>query len=174
MDLGFHFQNCKHFLEYFGFYLLTTVYIKKRFQEFLFICLFAKLQRQKQILVFTNSAVKVQHILFANQPSLPKMLVLLFSSSIPLYIGENPVEKLCKVFEMELKMHTPVGPKFVFDKIKFKFLHYIQHDFIHQRRVLSKDQTSIFKILFINYLSDGIFYLILEGYKMGTITIFNT
>ena len=79
------------------------------------------------------------------------MLVSFFSSNIPLYIGKNPVEKLCKVFQMELKMCTPVVLKFVFEKIKFKFLHYIQHDFTHQRPGLSKDQISMFKSLLINY-----------------------
>ena len=75
------------------------------------------------------------------------MLVSFFSSNIrsgilELYIGKNPVEKLCKVLVMELKTYTPVGLKFVFDKIKFKVLHYIQHDFI---------QISVFKSLVINY-----------------------
>ena len=79
------------------------------------------------------------------------MLVSFFSSNIPLYYEKNPLEKLFKVLEMELKMYTLVGPKFVFEKIKFKFLHYIQHDFIPQRLELSKDQTSIFKNLVINY-----------------------
>ena len=32
-----------------------------------------------------------------------------------------------------VKTYTPVGSKFVFEKIKFKVLHYIQHDFIRQR-----------------------------------------
>ena len=67
------------------------------------------------------------------------MLAPLFSSNISLYIGKNPVEKLCKVLEMELKTYTPVGLKFVFEKIKFKVLHYIQYDFIRQRPGLSKD-----------------------------------
>ena len=53
--------------------------------------------------VFRNSLVKPQHVLFENEPFLLKMLVSLFSSNIPLYIGKNPVEKLCKVLEMELK-----------------------------------------------------------------------
>ena len=83
--------------------------------------------------VFTNSAVKPQHILFANE----------LSSNIPLYIEKNPVEKLCKVLEMELKTYTPVDPKFVSDKIKFKVFHYIQHDLIRQRPGLSEDQISI-------------------------------
>ena len=48
-------------------------------------------------------------------------------------------------FGNERKTYTPVGPKFVFEKIKFKVLHYIQHDFIRQRLRLIKDQTSTFK-----------------------------
>ena len=65
----------------------------------MFICLFTKLQRQKYYKSISN---------------------------IPLYIGKNPVEKLCEVLEMELKTYTPVGLKFAFEKIKFKVLHYIQ------------------------------------------------
>ena len=53
-----------------------------------------------------------------------------FSSNIPLYIGKSPVEKLCIVLEMELKMCTLAGLKFVFEKIRFEILHYIQHNFI--------------------------------------------
>ena len=73
------------------------------------------------------------------------MLVSFFSPNIPLYIEKNPLEKLCKVLEMELKMYTLVGPK-----LKVKILHYIQHDFICQRLGLSKDQTSMFKGFVIN------------------------
>ena len=80
------------------------------------------------------------------------MLGSFFSSDISLYIEKNPVEKLCKVLEMELKTYTPVGPKFVFEKIKFKVSQYIQLDFICKRPVLSKDQISMFKSLTINYL----------------------
>ena len=74
-----------------------------------------------------------------------------FSSNISLYIEKNSLEKLCIVLEMELKTYTPVSPKFVFEKLKFKVLHYIQHDFSHQRPGFSKDQTSMFKSLVINY-----------------------
>ena len=51
---------------------------------------------------------------------------------------------------MARKTYTPVDPKFVFEKIKFKVLHYIQHDFTCQRLGLSKDQASIFKSFIIN------------------------
>ena len=50
------------------------------------------------------------------------------------------MEILCKVLEMECKMYTSVGLKFLFEKIKSKVLHYVQHDFIRQRPGLSKDQ----------------------------------
>ena len=79
------------------------------------------------------------------------MLVFFLSSNIRLYIGKNPVEKLCKVLEMELKTYIPVSLKFVFEKIKFKVLYYIQHGFIRQRPGLSKDQISMFKSLAINH-----------------------
>ena len=59
-----------------------------------------------------------------------KMLVSFFCSDIPLYIRKNPAEKLCRVFKMELKTYTPVGLKLVFEKNKFKLLHYIHHDSI--------------------------------------------
>ena len=123
--------------------VLTTVNTKKRYYEFLFICLLTKLQRQKWIFVLRNSAVKPQHVLFENEPFLRKMLVSFFSSNIPLYIGKNPAEKLYKVLEMELKTYTSVYLKFVFEKIKLKVLHYIQQDFIRQRPGLSKDQISM-------------------------------
>ena len=81
------------------------------------------------------------------------MLASSFSPNIPLYTEKNPVEKLCKVLEMELKMYTPVGPKFIFKKIKFKVLHYIQHDFIRQRLGLVKIRLACSKVLLliINY-----------------------
>ena len=46
-----------------------------------------------------------------------------------------------------LKMYTLIGPKLVFEKNKFKFLHY---DFICQRPGHSKGQISMFKSLVIN------------------------
>ena len=53
---------------------------------------------------------------------------------------------------MELKTYIPVGLKFAFEKIKFNFFHYIQHDFIRQHPGLHKDQTSMFKSFVINEL----------------------
>ena len=83
------------------------------------------------------------------EPFSRKMLVLFCSSNIPLYIEKNPVEKFCKVLEMELQMYTPVSSKFVFEKIEFQVLHYIQHDFICPE--FSKDQASMLKSFVINY-----------------------
>ena len=152
IDSGFHFQNYR-ILEDFGFYLLTTVYWlqsvrKNNTRNFLFICLFAKLQWK--IFVFANSAVKPQHVLFVNEPFLRKMLVSLFSSNIPQYIEKIPMEKLCRILEMKLKTYILVDSKLVSEKIEFKALHYMQHNFIYQCPELSKDQISIFKSLAIN------------------------
>ena len=57
---------------------------------------------------------------------------------------------------MELKTYTLAGLKFVFEKIKFKVLHYILHDFIRQRQGLSKDQISCSKASLLTVLSSNI------------------
>ena len=149
IDFGFHFQNCKRFLKYFGVYLLNAVIQKNDTRNF---CLFVYFQsyNNKSKFSFLQTAVKPQHVLFANKPFLGKILVSFFRSNIPLYIEKNPVEKLCKVLEMELKTYTSLGQKFVFEKITFKVLHYIQHDFVSQRLGLSKDEARTFKSFVIN------------------------
>ena len=96
-------------------------------------CLFIYLQscNNKSKLSFLQrlqSRIKVQHFLFANEQFLCKMLVCFFIFNIPLYIEKN-VEN--KVLEMELIMCTPICPKFIFEKVRFKVFHYIQHDLIH-------------------------------------------
>ena len=94
------------------------------------------------------------------------MLVWFFISNIPL-TGKNPVEKLRKVLELELKTYTPVGLKLVFEKIKFNILHYIQHDFIRQSPGLSKDQISMFKSPVINYFIIKYRHTFHNGYIKG-------
>ena len=89
----------------------------------------------------------MQHVLFANKPFLRKMLECYFSYNIPLYIEKNLGEKLCKFVEMKFKTYTPVALKFVFEKIKFSVLNYIQNNFIFQRPGNSKDYAGIFKSL---------------------------
>ena len=144
------FLNLLAFSEYFGFYLLTTIYMKEMTVGVLFICLFPKLQQQKQFFFYINSTVEKQHVLFVNKSLLLKVLVLYFRSNIPLLIEKYPMEKFCKILQMELKMYTPVSPRIFIKKIKFKVFHYIQHDFICQCLGLSKDQASMFKCFVIN------------------------
>ena len=149
IDLWFHFQNCKHVLENFGFYLLTTVMRKNEIRNF---CLFVYFQtyNDKSIFLLLQTMQPRRNTSYLRKSHfLRKMLVSLFSSNNPLYIEKNPVENLCKVLEMELKTYTPVGPKFVLEKIKFKVLHYFQDDLICKRLGLSKDQTIMFKSLVI-------------------------
>ena len=80
-DLGFHYQNCKH-LGYFGFYL--TVHMKNRYD--FFVSLFVSKVTTTKVSFFTNSAVKMQYVLFSNEPFLWKILVLILSFDIPPYI----------------------------------------------------------------------------------------
>ena len=120
IDLGFHFQNQKNFLKYFGPYLLTTVYTKSNTRNF---CLF----------IYEVTTAKNRFFLQCSQIAMrlicKQVIFAYFSSNMPLYIAKNPVEKLCKVLEMKLRTYTSVGLKFVFEKIKFKVLHYIQLNF---------------------------------------------
>ena len=79
-------------------------------------------------------------------------MLVSFLALIFLYtLEKNPVENLSKVLEMELKTYSPVGLKFIFEKIKFKVLHCVQHDFIRQRQGISKDEISMLKSLANNY-----------------------
>ena len=125
IDLGFHFQNYEYLLKYFGHYLLTTVYTKKRYQEFLFVYL-QGYSDKSNFSFLKNSAVKPQYILFAKEPFLRKILLPFFCCNI-LHIEKSPAEKSCKVLEMEIKTYTPISLRLVFEKIKFKVLQYIQH-----------------------------------------------
>ena len=129
---------------------VATVYIKNNTRNFcyLFVC---KVIMIKANFRFYKQCSQAKTRLISKQAIFPQMLVSFCSSNIPLYIENNPVEKLCKVLEMELKTYTSVSSKFVFEKIKFKVLHYVQHDFICQCLEFSKDQASMLKSLFINY-----------------------
>ena len=71
------------------------------------------------------------------------MLVSFLSSNIPQYIEENSV----------LKKYAPVYQKLVFEKIKFKVLHYIQHDLFVNAQGSVKIRLECSKVLLlINYL----------------------
>ena len=121
----------------------------------IFACLFiSKVATIKRHFHSLNSAVKLQHVKrFANEPFFRKTLVSSFTSNIPVYIEKNPVEIFCKILEIEIKTCNPVSPKFVFEKIKFKFLHYIRHNFIRSRPGFTNDQISMFKSLNTDYFN---------------------
>ena len=61
------------------------------------------------------------------------MLVSFFSSNIPLYIKKIPVEKLCRVLEVELETYTQAGPKLVFENIKFKVFFALYSTFVNAK-----------------------------------------
>ena len=83
-------------------------------------------------LVFTNSPVEVQDIIFVNEPFLHKMLVL-FLALIFLYtLKKIPWKNFVMFWKWNLKTCSSVGLKLIFEKIKFKVFYCIQHDFICQ------------------------------------------
>ena len=121
IDFGSQFQNCKRFLEYFGFCLLNTVYTKKQHQKnfhFYKQCMF--------YLGMSHFCIKCQYCFLAQ--------IFLYT------LKKNLSKKYVRFWKWNLNVH----PKFVFKKIKFKFLHYMQHDFISQRLGLSKDHVQKF------------------------------
>ena len=59
----------------------------------MFICLFAMLQREMSIVVFTNSAFMQQRVLFANEPFLRKMLASFLALTFP-YTLKRSVGKI--------------------------------------------------------------------------------
>ena len=126
---------------------MTTVYTKNCTRDF---CLFVYLQSYNNKSKFSVlQTVQSNRNTFYLRTSrfLRKNLAWFFSSQIFLYIEKNPVEKLCKVMKMDLKTYTRVGPKFIFEKIRFKVEYYIQHDFIRQHSGLSRDQVIMLKVL---------------------------
>ena len=130
-----------HFLKHFGPYILTKN-----------VCLFiSEVTATKENFVFRNSAVKAQHVLFENEPFLHKMLVS-FSALVFLYTLEKLAWKNYVRFSKWNLKRTPQSTQnLFFEKIKFKVLHYIKHDYICQRPGLSKEQISMFKSLVNNY-----------------------
>ena len=98
---GFHFQNCKHFLEYFGFWLLNIVYTKKTILGILVNLFISKNKTTKVNFRFYEQCSQDAIRLICEQPFLRKILVSFYRSNIPVYIEKNPVEKSCNVLEME-------------------------------------------------------------------------
>ena len=50
---------------------------------------------------------------------------------------------------MELKTYTPVDQKSIFEKIIFKVLQHVQHDFIYQRQSSVKIRLACSKVLLL-------------------------
>ena len=69
----------------------------------------------RTICIFTNSAVKVQHVLFANEPFLRKMVVSFFSSNIPLTLKKILWKKYVRFWIRNLK-RTPHSAQNLFSR----------------------------------------------------------
>ena len=134
----------------FVYFILLTVYTKKTIQGIFLSFFISKATMTKVNFRFNKHCCQGAARLICERAIFAQDASVVFSSSVSLYIEKNSVEKLLKVIEIELKTYTSVGPKFAFEKIESKVLHYIQHEFIPQHLELSKDQVSIFKSLVIN------------------------
>ena len=114
MDLGFHFQNQKHFLKYLGFCLLATAYEKTILG--IFVCLFiCEVTTTKVNFDFYKQCI--QDAIHFLTKCYYRFLALIFLCTLK----KNTAEKLCKTLEMELKSHTPAGPDFFLRKSNLKF-----------------------------------------------------
>ena len=72
------------------------------------------------------------------------------------------MEKLCKVLEMELRTYSPVSLKLVFEKIKFKVLLYIQHDF----------RLAYLKALLLTFQPQMLSHIVMVILKVTNISLF--
>ena len=129
--LRFNFQ----FFEYFALYPLTAVYTKKDTRNF---CLFVYLRNfnHKSLFLFLETVQSSRNTSYQRTSHIcgKCQYHFQFYALIFIYILEKFCGKKCNVLEIELKTYTPVGPEFAFEKIKFKVLCYIQHDFLRQNQ----------------------------------------
>ena len=62
IDLEFNFQNYKQFLKFFGLLIQTTVYTKKEYEEFLFVCLHLRSYNDKSKFSFVETVQSSHNI----------------------------------------------------------------------------------------------------------------
>ena len=96
-------------------YLLTTVYTRKTILGIFVYLFISRVTTIKVNFVFTNSAVNVQHILFATKPFLHKTLVYFLSSNIPFYIEKKLWKDYVRFWKWNLK-HTPQSIQTLFSR----------------------------------------------------------
>ena len=112
-DVGFHFQNCKQKSDTKNFCLFVYLQGYNNKSKFLFLETVHS-SRNSSYLEMSHVWAKCQY----------RFLALIFLYTL---------KRIRWKWNWNLKLGPPVGLKFVFEKIKFKVLHYIQNDFIRQR-----------------------------------------
>ena len=149
IDLALHFQNCKHFLKHFEFYLLTTVSTEKPYQViFLFFIFFQSYNGKSKFSLLQTAQSRsntsyLRTIHFCIKCQYRFLALILIYTSWYIRRKKIPWKNYVRFWKWNLK-HT-IGQKFVLEKIKFKVFYYIQHDFIRQCLGLNKDQAGLFK-----------------------------
>ena len=106
IDLGFHFQNQKHFPEYFGFYLLTTIYMKKKILGiYFFICEVKKIKanfRSYKQFSLAETRLICERVIFPKNASQYRLLALIF----PCILKKIPWKNYVRFWTWNFK-HTP-------------------------------------------------------------------
>ena len=117
IDLGFHFQNCQHFLEYFGLVLPIDCSPYEKTVIGIFVYFFiSKLTTAKvNFHFYTQCSQEATRLICERAIFSVKCWWYRFLALIFLYT----LKKILKILEMELKTYTLVGPKFVVEKIKY-------------------------------------------------------
>ena len=119
----FHFQSCKHFLEYSGFYLLTTFYTKKQYQEFLFIY-FRSYNNKSQFSFLQTVQSRSNTSYFRTSHFCVKCQYRFLALTFLYTLKKKKKEKTWKkrFWKWNLKRTPHVGPKIVFQRRRQTFL----------------------------------------------------
>ena len=131
IDLVLHFQNYKHFLGYFGFYLWTAVYSKNQYLGLLFIYLFiCKVITTKKIFCFYKQCSQAATRLICELGTFAQNASIISVALIYLCILKRiPWKNYVRLWKWNIKS-TCQSAKIRFPENQIETFALIQHDFI--------------------------------------------
>ena len=131
IDLVLHFQNYKHFLGYFGFYLWTAVYSKNQYLGLLFIYLFiCKVITTKKFFCFYKQCSQAATRLICELGTFAQNASIISLALIYLCILKRiPWKNYVRLWKWNIKS-TSQSAKIRFPENQIETFALIQHDFI--------------------------------------------
>ena len=131
IDLVLHFQNYKHFLGYFGFYLWTAVYSKNQYLGLLFIYLFiCKVITTKKIFCFYKQCSQAATRLICELGTFAQNASIISVALIYLCILKRiPWKNYVRLWKWNIKSTSQLA-KIRFPENQIETFALIQHDFI--------------------------------------------